>query len=384
MMAENIFKGMVEHDLKICYIALKSYHTNRWLEYFARRGYEVHLITPEYDNIDIPDVEIHLISPKASKLSPLLKAIIIRNLVKKIKPDVIHAIGVVPFGLYGALSGFHPFVVSPLGSDVAVFPEKSGIHKFLVEYVLKKADVVPAEDEIMKSRLMELKCSKDQIALLRVVSVDIDRFHPSKRSESLIKELRMENEFLVLNTRPLTPNYYVDVFIQAMPFAIDKISTIKFIILLGSGYERCRLEKLAQKLGVNDRILWMEGVPHSKMPEYLASVDLYVDTFVNVENNKVIDKGNGIGVTTVEAMACATPQILPDRVEVKTGELYQSLTYRPLDYRDLAEKIIGLLRNEKLRKQIGNRSRNAAINIADENVVMKNWEKLYNSLSSFS
>jgi glycosyltransferase involved in cell wall biosynthesis len=120
------------------------------------------------------------------------------------------------------------------------------------------------------------------------------------------------------------------------------------------------------------------------MPEYLASVDLYVDTFVNVANNKVIDKGNGIGVTTVEAMACATPQILPDRIEVKSGELYQGLTYRPLDYQDLADKIVELLQNENLRKQIGNKSRNAAINIVDENVVMKNWEKLYNSLSSFS
>jgi glycosyltransferase involved in cell wall biosynthesis len=93
------------------------------------------------------------------------------------------------------------------------------------------------------------------------------------------------------------------------------------------------------------------------MPEYLASVDLYVDTFVNVANNKVIDKGNGIGVTTVEAMACATPQILPDRIEVKSGELYQGLTYRPLDYQDLADKIVELLQNENLRKQIGNKSR---------------------------
>jgi glycosyltransferase involved in cell wall biosynthesis len=301
-------------------------------------------------------------------------------LVKKIKPDILHAHQVVPFGLYGALSGFHPFVVSPWGSDVAEFPEKSKIHRFLGEYVLKKADAVSAGDEIVESRLMKLKCSKEKIVPLRISSVDTDMFHPSKRSEALIKAIGAENEFLVLNARPLTPSYHVDVFIRAIPFVIREIPNVKFIILLGRGSERHRLEELAQKLDVNDGVLWMQGVPHSKMPEYLATTDIYVDTFVNIVNNKAIDKGNGIGVTTLEAMACATPQILPDRIEVTSGDLYQGITYRPLDYQDLADKIIELLQNEQLRKEIGDKSRNAAIKIVDENVVMRKWEELYFNL----
>jgi len=38
--------------MKICYISTKSIHTRRWVEYFAEKGHEVHLITPEYDNIE--------------------------------------------------------------------------------------------------------------------------------------------------------------------------------------------------------------------------------------------------------------------------------------------------------------------------------------------
>jgi glycosyltransferase involved in cell wall biosynthesis len=192
--------------------------------------------------------------------------------------------------------------------------------------------------------------------------------------------LGAENDFLVLNARPLTPLYHVDVFIHAIPLVVEKIPNVKFIILYGKGQMKHQLEERAQKLNVEDNILWMRRVPHSKMPEYLASVDLIVDTFVNVANNKVIDKGNGIGVVTLEAMACATSQILPDSIEVKSGDLYQGLTYRPLEYQDLAEKIVELLQNEKLRKQIGNKSRNAAIKIVDENVVMRKWEELYFNL----
>jgi len=103
--------------MKICYISTKSIHTRRWVEYFAEKGHEVHLITQEYDNYR--GVKIHVVKPKASKLSPLFKAIVIRNLVKKIKPDILHVHQVVPFGLYGALSRFHPFVVSAWGSNVS-------------------------------------------------------------------------------------------------------------------------------------------------------------------------------------------------------------------------------------------------------------------------
>ena len=65
--------------MKICYISTKSIHTRRWVEYFAEKGHEVHLITPKVE--DIQSVKVYQVKPKASKLSPFLKAIIIRNLI---------------------------------------------------------------------------------------------------------------------------------------------------------------------------------------------------------------------------------------------------------------------------------------------------------------
>jgi glycosyltransferase involved in cell wall biosynthesis len=380
--------------MKICYLADASTdHTRRWVEYFAKE-HEIDLITLSYtkkERTTIPEevytkmnVRVH----KVSKPMPflLLAPFKIRRLIKKIKPDIVHAHYVTQYGFCGAFSGFHPFIITPWGSDIAVDPERSIVKRWLVKYALKRADAVSAEEKAIKYRLRELKCSKDKITPLRIASVNTSEFYPSKRSESLRKAMGAENSFLVLNTRPLTPLYHVDVFIRAIPLVVKKIPDVKFIIISRTGKEpmKHQIKELAQKLNVEDNILWMQRIPHSKMPEYLASVDLYVDTFVNIVNNKVIDKGNGIGVTTLEAMACATPQILPDRIEVTSGNLYRGITYRPLDYQDLADKIVELLQNEKLRKQIGNKSRNAAINIVDENEVMKDWEKLYNSLSSFS
>ena len=376
--------------MKICYLAdARSGHTRRWVEYFAKE-HEIDLITFSYtkkEDTFVPEevykkmgVRVH----KVSKPMPFLlfAPFKIRRLIKKIKPDIVHAHYVTQYGFCGAFSGFHPLIISPWGSDIAVDPDKSILKRWLIGYALGRADAVSAGNEVWKSRLMELKCSKDKITPLRYASVNTNEFHPSKRLDSLRKSLGAENDFLVLNARPLIPLYHVDVFIHAIPLVVEKIPNVKFIIISRTGKEpiKHQIEELARKLAIEDKVTCIGVVPHSKMPEYLASVDLYVDTFVNVENNKVVDKGNGIGVVTLEAMACATPQILPESVEVTSGDLYQGRTYRPLEYQGLAEKIVELLQNEKLRKQIGNKSRNAAIEIVDDNVVMRKWEELYFSL----
>ena len=379
--------------MKICFLAdARSLHTKRWVEYFAKE-HEIYLITLDYIewapiSKEVYEEWINVELHKVSKNMPFLlfAPFKIRRLIKKIKPDIVHAHYVTQYGFCGAFSGFHPLIVSPWGSDIVSDPEKSKIHEFLVKYALKNADVVPAEDKVMKNRLIELKCNEGKIAPLRIASVDTNEFTPSRISESLQKTLGTENDFLVINTRSSAPIYHLDVFVRAIPLVTKEIPNVKFILISRPGMvrENQKIKDLVSKLDIEDRIVFLDIIPHSKMPEYLASVDLYVDTFVNIVNNNVIDKGNGIGVATLEAMACATPQILPDRIEVKSGDLYQGLTYRPRDYQDLANKIIELLQNENLRKQIGNKSRNAAIKIVDENVVMRKWEELYFSLNSFS
>ena len=378
--------------MKICYLAdARSGHVRRWVEYFAKE-HEIDLITLAYtkkEDTFVPEevyekmgVQVHKVSKKMPFL--LFAPFKIRRLIKKIKPDIVHAHYVTQYGFCGAFSGFHPLIVSPWGSDIAVDPDKSILKRWLVEYALERADAVSGEGKVMKSQLMTLKCDEDKIAPLRIASVNTNEFHPSKRSESLRKAMGAENDFLVIDTRPLIPLYHVDVFIHAIPFVIKKIPNVKFIIVSRTGKEpmKHRIEELARKLAIEDKVTCIEVVPHSKMPEYLASVDIFVDTFVNISNNKVISKGNGIGIIVLEAMACATPQIIADRIEVRSGELYQGLTYRPLDYQDLANKIIELLQNEKLRERIKKESRDLAMQIGEKNIVMKKWEDLYRKLLS--
>jgi glycosyltransferase involved in cell wall biosynthesis len=304
----------------------------------------------------------------------------VRRLINKIKPDVVHAHYVTQYGFCGAFSDFHPLVVSPWGSDILIDPRKSKMRRWLVKSALKKADAISVVNNPIKRKLVELKCSKDKIVPLRIASVDTNEFHPSKRSEAIRKAQGAENDFLVLNARPLTPLYHMDVFIRAIPFVVEKIPNVKFIILYGKGQMRSQLEGVAQKLNVEDNILWLRGVPHSKMPEYLASVDLYVDTFVSVTamwDESSIDETAGIGTTTLEAMSCSVPVLLANKNRI---DKYPYRTYYPLDSKDLAKKIIELLPNENLRKELKKEAREFAIHTAGQEIVMEKWKNFYVNL----
>lgn len=355
--------------MKICYISTKSIHTRRWIEYFAERGHEVHLITQEYDNYQ--GVKIHVVNPKASKLSPFFKAIIIRNLVKKIKPDILHAHQVVPFGLYGALSGFHPFVVSAWGSDIATFPEKSKIHRSLVRYVLKKADLVHTGDKTGKKRLIELGCAEKRI-FIQPTGIDVKRFSPEAKSEDLRRKLGIEDKYSVLCARWFKPHYNIDIFIKAMPLVLKGVPDTKFITV-GTGALESKLKELVERLEVDKDVVFTGLVPNEEMSKYLASIDVYVDTAIHLTNKG----GGGIGVTTMEAMACETPQILAKSVSVnESSNWFHGLTYEPLNPRDLAKKIVYLLENDELRGEIGKKSRETALEIGD-------WEKNMKIMGGF-
>jgi glycosyltransferase involved in cell wall biosynthesis len=360
--------------MKICYISTKSIHTRRWVEYFAEKGHKVHLITPEYD--DIKGVKIHEVNPEVSKLSPLFKATIIRKLVKKIKPDVIHAHQVVPFGLYGALSGFHPFVVSAWGSDIAIFPEKSNIHKILVKYALKMADLVHTGDEPGKERLIELGCDENKI-LIQPMGIDTNRFFPRARSEDLRRKLGIEDKYSVLCARWFKPQYNIDIFIKAMPYVLKEIHNVIFIIC-GAGHLELELKKLVEELEINKNVVFTGLIHNEEMPKYLASIDVYVDTAIHFTSKG----GGGIGVTTMEAMACETPQILAKSVSVnESSNWFHGLTYEPLNPKDLAKTIVYLFKNAELGIEIGKKSRETALEIGDWKKNLKIQENFYEKLT---
>jgi len=369
-------------DIRIAYLADgSSVHTKRFLGYFAERGYNVHLIT--YTPSEMKNVHVHKVV--TSRIKILVRIIQSITLIRKIKPDILHAFYLTNNGVIGVLSSFHPLILTPLGSDITTDPERSRIFRTLVKLSLKRADVVHAADNLTKSRLIELGCAPEKI-FVQQFGVDTNRFSPTACSQSLRRKLASDETFLVLCGRWWRPQYSVDVFIRAMPLVLKKVPNVKFVLLGGGPLEK-KFRELAKDLGVYERVLFIGRVSSEEMPKYLASVDIYVDTVslyrADALGRVIVARGeSSFGQNTREAMACGTPQILSDMPGVKASGWFQGLTYKQSDHADLADNIAQLLRDEKLLRSIGARSRQKILEFCDFDKIMKNWETVYHELGS--
>jgi len=377
----------VKEGIKLAFLADgKSVHTKRWLTYFTNKGYDVHLVT--FVSESIPGVKTHELK-YFNKFAYLLRILNIKRVVDQINPDVLHAQYISHYGVYAALSGFHPLVLTALGDDIATDPERSAILKLLIKLALKVATLVETTDKLGRERLMELGCDPRKI-FVQNMGVDTTLFSPNARSETLRKELNIDNSYSVLCARWWKSEYHVDVCIKAIPLVLQRIPNVKFIFL-GGGPLELELRTLAAKLGVSENTLFIGKILEEEMPKYLANVDVYVDTvgdsrarafpFHSQGNILKARGGGGMGQTTRQAMACGTPQLLSDHLNVRLGNWFRGLTYKQLDHRDLAEKIITLLNDKNLRIHIGQESRKIALGLCDVARIMTKWEAVYHALA---
>jgi glycosyltransferase involved in cell wall biosynthesis len=379
---------MKNEDITIAYVADgSSVHTRRFLSYMANKGFNIHLIT--YTPSRIENVKIHNVATARTRIP--LRIIQSIRLIRKIKPDVLHAFYITNNGVVAALSGFRPLVLSAWGDDIATDPERSGILKLLIKLSLRISTLVETGDELGRRRLMELGCDPRKI-FVQNMGVDTTLFSPNARSETLRKELKIDNSYSVLCARWWKPEYRVDVCIKAIPLVLQRIPNVKFIFLGGGPLEK-ELKDMAAKLGVSENTLFIGKILEEEMPKYLASVDVYVDTLgdsraralpFDFQGNILKARGGGgIGQTTRQAMASGTPQILGDQLNVRFGNWFQGLMYKQLDHRDLAEKIFTILSDDELRTQIGRKSREVALQIFDMGKIMREWVAVYRNLKNY-
>ena len=127
------------------------------------------------------------------------------------------------------------------------------------------------------------------------------------------------------------------------------------ILMVGAGKEYPASRKIAEDLGLLDNILVMKpGVPKDKVPGILSALDI-----------AVLPGSTDIicPIKIQEYMACELPSVVPDyacnREVLRDGET--GALFKPRDETALAEKIILLAGNPKLRVEMGRRAREEVI-----------------------
>src|SRR5712692_8824738 len=132
--------------MKLCLLAdAASVHTRRWAEYFAERGHEVHLLSMR--SARYSRVTVHRIRPPFGRGGYLAAAWVARRRIRELAPDLVHAHYASSYGLWGALGGRRPLLLSAWGTDVHDFPRRGPLQRHLLEWNLSRADILCATSD---------------------------------------------------------------------------------------------------------------------------------------------------------------------------------------------------------------------------------------------
>ncbi len=367
--------------MRICYVAdALSMHVQRQANFFAQEGHEVHLIStvPNTEGYDqrVKHYPLGRVLPRLWWLSKYLNAVIwllqIRRIVRSIKPDVLDAQFITVNGYLGLASGFHPLILTAMGSDILLDPGRNPLWKVLTRYCLKKADFIICRATHLAEEISKSGVHSGKIKIVRI-GVDTAKFHPRQRDNRLRQTLGIDDSCpLVISTRNLEPIYNVETLIQAMPLVLAESPNAKLVIV-GRGRQEAYLKRLAESLQIASSVRFISWIPHDELPEYLASADIYVSTSLS----------DGASNSLLEAMASGLAPIVADipanHPWIKVDE--NGLLFPTGDYDTLAKNIVHLIRNYELRKAFGKKNREIVQERAEHKTEMKKLEAIYRELA---
>lgn len=332
--------------MKICYLSdASNYHTKKWCGFFAKRGHEIVVISLRKDSI--PGVKVYAFDETelrqrsdASKLSYLKNVSHIKKILDREQPDILHAHFATSYGLLGALTKYHPFIISVWGTDVYKFPNKSFLHRKLLEYNLKKADRIFSTSRDM-ARVTKQYTSKD--VTVTPFGIDLNFFKPGSLNEK---------EFTVGIVKGLEKIYGVDYLIRGFKIFKEAHPEVRpRLLIAGDGSQRQALEQLALDCDLEKNCCFLGFLKGEEVVEAYRAMDVSVLSS--------LPDSESFGVSALEAQACQIPVIasrvggLPEVVdEGKTGLLIE-----PENPQAIAEVLEFMYEDKNRREEMGRAGR---------------------------
>ena len=360
--------------LRLCYLATgKSVHSYRWIKFFAERNHDIFWLSLDPMRFfPLENIKFQKLSLSFKILDIIGGSLYLKKILRSFKPDILHAHYAGKYGLVGALSGFHPYILTAWGSDV-LFASKRFFTSSLVKYALKKADLITCDALHMKKAIKNLGISEDKIFTI-YFGTDTQKFHPKNRNSDFWKKMGIYSSKVVISLRSFEPIYDIETLIKAVPVIVKQIPDVKFVIA-GEGSQKRYLMKLVQELEVSEKINFIGFIPPQALPVYLASSDVYVSTSLS---------DAGLAASTAEAMASGVPVVVTDSGEnhlwIENGR--NGFLVPVQDVKALAEKISLLLKFPSLRKELGESARRTICERNDYYKEMKKMEDIYYQIKS--
>jgi phosphatidylinositol alpha-1,6-mannosyltransferase len=220
------------------------------------------------------------------------------------RTSIVHCARAIPEGigaLLARLSGGPRYVCWAHGEDLASALTSREL-TLTTRAVLACADAALANSHNTAALLRVFGVPDSKIHIV-YPAVDANRFRPDVDGEAVRGRFANGDDILLLSVGRLQRRKGHDTAIRAVAALSETCPTLRYVIA-GDGEERPRLEALALKYGVSDRVVFAGVVPEEHLPAYYAACDIFL-----LPNR--IDNGDieGFGIVFLEAAASGKPVI---------------------------------------------------------------------------
>ena len=189
--------------------------------------------------------------------------------------------------------------------------------------------------------------------------------------KSFINRYRLQGKKILLYIGRLTPRKRISDLLEILPKVTEIYGDITLVIIGPDGGSLEELMYMTQKLNIEGYVLFTGSVTEKEKIDALNAADIFINP----------SEYEAFGIATLEAMAQGKPVISADNEGAKylleNGKY--GLLYRTGDKEQLFEKILYLLDNPKIAKEIGRKGKERASEFKWENVA-KEVEKVYEEL----
>jgi glycosyltransferase involved in cell wall biosynthesis len=361
----------------------RSIHTQRWLGWFAERGHEVHVVSDNEWTGPSGSVHVHPLSAVAGERAGSLEQVKrspralreLRRWTQELDPTLVHGHFLLGYGhlALAASAGVRPLALTAWGSDIYLLPTLSRTARTLTAISLRRAGLVTGDSADLK-RLLMRGGSRPAATHLVSFGVDTSAFRPVPQADARTRLGLPLDVPLLLSSRSLRPIYNIDVVVDAFALVLEQHPDTRLVIkdYRGDADVIAAVRTRITSLSVESRVIWIDELPHDRMPLLYAAADATVS----------LADSDSSPVTLLESWACGTPVVCSDlpsvREWLRPAEL--ALAVPPRDASAAAAAIGAVIARPWTTDDV-DAHRRRVVERADYDTEMRRVEELYSQLA---
>ncbi len=220
----------------------------------------------------------------------------------------------------------------------------------MIKHAAQNAAAIITDSEYTRQDLLEF--TRISPARVHAIHCGVDsefKTVPRSRVSQFRKRYNLQSPYL-LYTGNVKPHKNITTLISCFPLVREHAKDVELVFVGGSPYDDQSLNRQLQRLQLSQTVRALGNIPQEDL------VSAYNGAAVTVLPSLY----EGFGFAAVEAMACGTPVVSSNAASLPEVAGNAALTVAPTDKNGMADAIVKVLTDKRLRIQLVKRGRENA------------------------